>query len=567
MKLLIVSFITASVFIAGSVNINNNPTPASSDSQIAICGSPAKDAAPAADGKFICALSGWGNLHYPISTRNDSTQFYFDQGLSLYYGYHLPEAIASFKEAARFDPTSAMAYWGLALAKGPFYNNYYYQVPRDVPGVVADMKKYASNGNSKEKDLIDALSKRYSDDMSNADRKDLDKNYAAALISLTKRYPDDNNIKALYIDAVMLQHKWDFWDNDGNPREWTNEVVAMCEDVLKKEQHPAVLHYYIHLTEASKEPGRALASADRLKDQLPGVGHMVHMSSHMYQRNGLYSKGVKVNDDANEANNEINRLAPGVGYGRDKSIHYYAVQSYCAMTAGMYSKGLRIYQRARDRQVAMNPDFVKDTYTQFVYMMPTIALARLGKWDEILASEKPNEAWKYAVVLDNFARGMAFIARKDLTSAENALSALEYAMKDDALKVRFMPFNSPLQSCTIAEHILRGRLLFEKGKRDEAIAALQSAVDEEDKMVYREPQDWLIPARQFLGMYLLKMNEAPAAEKVYRQDLIQNPANGWSLTGLYQSLKAQNKPEATAIEALAKKACADADVGIVASVF
>jgi tetratricopeptide (TPR) repeat protein len=310
-----------------------------------------------------------------------------------------------------------------------------------------------------------------------------------------------------------------------------------------------------------------LAAADRLKDQLPGVGHMVHMSSHMYQRNGLYSKGVKVNDDANDVNNEINRIAPGVSVGKDKSIHYYAVQSYCAMTAGMYGKGLRIYKRARDRQVAVNPDFVKEPYTQFVYMMPTVALARLGKWDEILASEKPNEAWKYAVVLDNFARGMAYLTKKDIASAERSLATLEDAMKDEGLKVRYMPFNSPFQSCMIAAHLLRGRLLFEKGKQDEAIAAFQSAVNEEDHMVYREPQDWLIPARQFLGMYLLKMNKAPEAEKVYREDLIENPGNGWTLTGLYQSLKAQGKAEAASVEALAKKACEDADVTITASVF
>jgi tetratricopeptide (TPR) repeat protein len=199
--------------------------------------------------------------------------------------------------------------------------------------------------------------------------------------------------------------------------------------------------------------------------------------------------------------------------------------------------------------------------------MPTVALARLGKWDEIIASEKPNAAWKYATVLDNFARGMAYIAKKDIASAEQSLATLEDAMKDDGLKVRFVPFNTPLQSCTVAADILRGRLLFERGKKDDAIGALQHAVDEEDKMVYREPQDWLIPARQYLGMYLLKVNKAVEAEKVYHEDLVFNPGNGWSLTGLYQSLKAQGKTEASSVEAQAKKACEDADVVITASAF
>ncbi|MEI9919936.1 MAG: hypothetical protein WDO14_14230 [Bacteroidota bacterium] len=565
MKPIILLIFTISAIIVSEFVIHK--TPASQQAtDIAMCGTPAKDAIAGADGKFIRALSGWGKLHYPISTKNDSTQFYFNQGLSLYFSYHFPEAVASFREAARFDPSNAMAHWGLALAKGPFYNTYVYQMPKDVPGIVTEMMKHSTNVTAKEKDLIDALSKRYSDDLTNADRKELDKNYAAALIALTKKYPDDYNIKALYIDAIMLQHKWDFWDHEGNPKPWTSELVSMCEEILKKEQHPAVMHYFIHITEASRQPNRALAAADMLKDQVPGVGHMVHMSSHMYQRNGLYSKGVKVNDEANDANNEINRVAPGVGYGKDKSIHYYAVQSYCAMTAGMYSKGLRIYKRARERQVAMNPDFTTDNYAQFVYMMPTIALARLGKWDEIIVSEKPSAFWKYAVVLDNFARGMAYLGKKDLGSAEQSLNALEDAMEDEGLKTRFMPFNSPYQSCTIADDILRGRVLFDQGKHDEAIAALQQAVAEEDKMVYREPQDWLIPARQYLGMYLLKVNKASEAEKVYREDLVHNPGNGWSLTGLHQSLKAQGK-DATHVEAEIKKACEAADVTITASVF
>ncbi|HEX8060263.1 MAG TPA: hypothetical protein VF473_04970, partial [Cyclobacteriaceae bacterium] len=195
MKLLTSCFVVAFAFIAARVNVNisNERT---ADSEIAMCGSPSKNASVAADGKFIHPLSGWGNLHYPISTKSDSAQFYFNQGLSLYYSYHLSESAASFREASRFDPSNPMTYWGVALARGPFYNMYYYQMPKDVPGVVADMKKYSSNANNKEKDLIDALSKRYSEDMSNADRKDLDKNYAGALISLSKKYPDDNNIKA-----------------------------------------------------------------------------------------------------------------------------------------------------------------------------------------------------------------------------------------------------------------------------------------------------------------------------------------------------------------------------------
>src|SRR5882757_8882389 len=79
--------------------------------EITMCSSPAGTIVAGADGKFMTALDGWGTLKYAITTKNDSAQFYFNQGLSFYFGYHFTEAVASFKEASRFDPASAMTYW------------------------------------------------------------------------------------------------------------------------------------------------------------------------------------------------------------------------------------------------------------------------------------------------------------------------------------------------------------------------------------------------------------------------------------------------------------------------
>ena len=64
---------------------------------------------PMANGKFVGVLPGWGNYSYKISTKVDSAQVYFNQGLTMYYSYHMKEATASFKEAARLDSTCAMA--------------------------------------------------------------------------------------------------------------------------------------------------------------------------------------------------------------------------------------------------------------------------------------------------------------------------------------------------------------------------------------------------------------------------------------------------------------------------
>ncbi len=138
----------------------------------------------------------------------------------------------------------------------------------------------------------------------------------------------------------MTEHAWDMWDNKGQPRTWTPELVKGCEDILKSDpDHPAALHYHIHLLEASLHPEATLAGADRLKDLMPGVAHMVHMASHSYQRTGHYDKGVAINESANQAQANYSALAPQIHLTTDV-IHYDAVEAFCAMNGGMYEEGL-----------------------------------------------------------------------------------------------------------------------------------------------------------------------------------------------------------------------------------
>jgi tetratricopeptide (TPR) repeat protein len=533
------------------------------------CGPPTSDPLPDANGKFIPILPGLGSHTYRISTEQDSARIFFNQGLNLYYSYHLPEALASFKEAARFDSTAAMTYWGQALSMGPYYNSYSYKMRSGVPATLAAMSRHRSTATEKEKGLIDAMLQRYSSDFTNADRSHLDSAYAKAMSALVARYPADNDIAALYIDAVMLQHKWDFWHTDRTPKQWTPEIVTLCQTILKKDpHHPAALHYYIHLTEASGNPELALAGADILKNDMPGAGHMVHMASHMYQRNGLFVRGVAVNEDANTAYNLEDSLAPALGLGRNNVIHVFAVQSYCAMNAGMYKKGIPIYMRTRDQLVAARPVFEKEPYSQFIYMFPVMALVRLGKWDGIMDAPMPDPHWKYASIMAHFARGMANVRHTDLRAATADLDSIQINLADSLLGVRMMPFDKPSQCGSIAAGILRGEILFAEGKHNAAVHSLEQAVEEEDALIYREPQQWLIPVRQYLGAVLLKMHQPAVAEKVYRADLFRNPGNGWSLLGLYQCLSAQQKvAEAEKVKTKYLNAFVSCDVSPVASAF
>ena len=492
--------------------------------------------------KFITVLPGWGNHSYRITTQNDSAQIYFNQGLSMYFSYHGREAVASFKEAARFDSSCAMIYWGQALAMGPSYNfGYSYKMNKLIPAVMERMNRNAEHATPKERDLITVMNKRYNvTDTSDKQRKELNVHYASALKPLVAQYPDDIDIKALYTDAVMLLHSWDFWYNDGTPKIWTPELVQYCEDILKQDpHHPAALHYYIHVTEASRKPEVALASADSLIKLFPGVAHMVHMSSHEYERIGYYAKGVHANEKADESLYVYDSLAKIIFKGDYHVPHYFAVDAYCALSGAMYKKAM---SKSYDLRNMVQPTHDK-IYLQYAYMFPSLALVRMGKWQEILKDTTSiNPDWSFAGLLDDFAKGMAYAKTSSFVPAQKHLELLREKKKDKILTEKLAPHSSsPYECATVAENILDANILFYQGKHTAAIAAIKNAMLAEDSLLYSEPKAWMLPARQYLGSFYLKMKQYKKAEKVYRDDLVWNPGNGWSLLGLHQSLVAQRK--------------------------
>jgi hypothetical protein len=63
-------------------------------------------------------MQGIGEASLKITTASPQAQAYFDQGLKLLHCFWDFEAYRAFKEAARLDPSAAMAYWGEFEALG-----------------------------------------------------------------------------------------------------------------------------------------------------------------------------------------------------------------------------------------------------------------------------------------------------------------------------------------------------------------------------------------------------------------------------------------------------------------
>ena len=234
---------------------------------------------------------GLGDYHFPITTANADAQVYFDQGIRLLYGFNHDEAARYFRRAAELDPQSPMPYWGLALAIGPNYNDTAVEAARAQAtyDAVKNAEQRAQNGNSRERDYVAALAKRYPTPVPAADWLGFHREYSLAMRDMVAKYPDDLDAATMFAESLMMLRPWQLWSLEGEPAPGTLELVAVLESVLKRNpNHPGANHFYIHAVEASRNLERAIPSSMRLMTLTPGAGHLVHMPGHIFLQTGRF---------------------------------------------------------------------------------------------------------------------------------------------------------------------------------------------------------------------------------------------------------------------------------------
>ena len=485
-------------------------------------------------------MSGYGNLHHPVSTSNPQAQQFFDQGLRQIYAFNHDEAARSFQRAADLDPKLAIAYWGVAEAVGPNYNDpatdERYAAAHFAIQKALNLSAHASPA---EQAYIQAMVLRFPADPK-ADLRQAARAYHDAMREVSKKFPDDLDAATLFAESGMNLKPWGLWMVDGSPQEGTNEIVATLESVLRRDpNHLGAIHYYIHATEASANPDRAMAGANKLAALAPAAGHIVHMPAHVYIRTGDYEAAVKTNEVAAEVDRAymkatgVQGICPMMYYSHN--LHFIAM---CASMNGNYEEA----KKNADMLAAHVGPHVKEMPMIEAYMtIPMAVDIRFHKWADILRMPQPDPSMQATVGFWHFARGMAFAGTGKVKEAEADYAFIAEAEKntpEDTI------FNAPINNKTkdilkIARELLGAKIAMVKGDNSGAIAILTDAVAVQDTLKYGEPPDWFFPVRESLGAALLMNGDALGAEKVFRADLERNPRNPRSLFGLHQALKAQ----------------------------
>ena len=517
-------------------------------------------------------FDGMGDHSHPITSDVAYTQRYFDQGLTIDFAFNHAESARSFKAAQTLDPQCAMCFWGEALALGPNIN-----VTSNGAVIMADRDRLAAHAaiqkaltlkhtaSQQEQDYIDALATRYNGDPT-TERGPLDQQYVAAMRNLTLKYPQDDDAASLFAEAIMNTMPWDYWIDADNPKPLTQEAIVTLEAVLQRNPfHPMALHLYIHAVESSSEPERAEQPADRLINQVPGAGHLVHMPSHIYYRIGRYADASRANELAAAVDEKYIAACNAQGFYPaayyPHNIHFlWSSSSMEGRSAVAIEAGKKVANNVKIEMIDQFPG------VEFFKTIPIQSLVQFGLWDEILKEDPPAERLEYANGIWHYARAVAFANKGEIEKARAEQAAISTFKEDqDILFLDSISYPASML-LQIAEALASGEIALAGNDPESAVSHFSSAVAVQDKLPYTEPPFWYYPSRLSLGKALLASNLAAQAEQVYQRNLERYPRNGWALYGLMLALSAQGK-ETSAVAARFDTVWANADVTLTASRF
>ena len=546
-----------------------------------------------------------GSFTRPVTTRNPEAQLWFDRGMAWCYGFNHDEAIACFERTLEHDPGCAMAHWGIAYAIGPNYNNPWEDFDDDdrrqsidlALSSLAAADEVAAGVTDVERALIGALAHRFPASGENPDDPSGPDDFAAwndayadAMRAVHHSHQDDLDVCALFAEAVMNRTPWALWDLvTGEPAEGagTVEAVGVLEtafadlDDAGANQHPALLHMYIHLMEMSPHPERALKAGDTLVDLIPDAGHLVHMPTHIDVLCGHYQNVVARNHAAVVADRRYLAQEGPANFYTLYRCHNYHFKAYGAMFLGQYGPAAE----AADEMVAtlpaglLGPDDVPlaDWLEGFVPVKQHV-LIRFGKWQEILDQPFPDDADLYCVTtaMMHYARAVAYASTERVDEAVAEQQAF-YAARDRVPASRMLFNNTCLDILAVAEAMMTGEVEYRRGNFDAAFEHLGRAVELDDNLPYDEPWGWMQPTRHALGALLMEQGRLDEAEAAYRADLgldgqlrraCWHPDNVWSLHGLHECLTRRGETvEAGHIKQRLDLAVARADVPIESSCY
>ena len=508
-------------------------------------------------------LTGIGNLHFPISSKNPETQAWFDQGINLVFDFWDYEANRAFEQAIRTDPNCAICHWALSESLG-IHNS-------EVQGYAHDelMKAVAlrSKADKREKMYIDAaqaesgsITGKYASSRNGKHDEDGSK---AILRQIVHKYPKDITARLLLAEALQ-----DGYDHDtGKARAGTAEMITILQGIMKeKPDDSAANHLWIHAVEASPHPEQAVHSSQMLADLAPSSGHMTHMPGHIFYRTGDYER-AQVSFDLSTSVDEAYMKTQHVSADDDWNyVHNLMYSIANLLEQGRIAQATEVSAKLTNargaRASTLYPWSTRDAITRLNPLLP-IAL-REGNWHavqhEALTATVPEQFPNLQILatsLTAFAQGMKSIEEKDLDAAQKHSTELDAQLWRATQKLneqseadkkksdkpadakpanQVAPIDPNLdamvKNLAILSLELRAAILIPSGKIPEAEALFTQALKQETDLGYREPPAFIMPVAEQEAELLTAAGQTESAAKAWQKALEDRPNSGFPLYGL-----------------------------------
>jgi hypothetical protein len=155
--------------------------------------------------------------------------------------------------------------------------------------------------------------------------------YADAMRKIYQKYPGDPDIVYFFAESLMVLNAWQLYEYpSGRPLspdvEETRNVLE--EALLLHPHHPGLCHMYVHLSEMSAHPEKAIGACEPLRSELPHAGHLLHMPSHIDVLLGEYEKCIRYNLHAIQADLRAMEASPLTAGCESFYFGYIVVRSF-----------------------------------------------------------------------------------------------------------------------------------------------------------------------------------------------------------------------------------------------
>lgn len=469
-------------------------------------------------------VDGFGKATWNVGATPEA-QAWFDHGVRLRWAFEHKESVRAFRKARLLDPSCAMCAWGEAWALGPNLNGGGGDDEAQAAALKAarEARRLARNSPATHKRMIDALVQRYSGRTATRARR-----FARAMDNLATRNPDDLLIVSTTADAWLLTD-YDWWNKDGTPKAaGVARAMGLLEHALQVDaDDPGAIHLYIHLTEWSDDPHRAVPYGEKLARLAPGASHLVHMPSHTFYRVGRYRDAMNSNVEAVALDRRYDRLARPDGGVKGMPLHSHNIHFGMggALMAGGAERGLEL----ADWFLATYDDIGPPAVWRAIQANNAYALyGRFADAQKIASIPEP-AVDKYLLRISwRYMRGEAAARAGDAA----AVRAEAEAIRSIIAATTFIGLMQDNQKgfVQLSQHVLEGRAAMIEGDHDAAVAAFTAAAAiqaQGDGEGGDPPMIWY-PTRRSLAAALLARGDAAGAKAKIEELLKDWPNDPYS---------------------------------------